>query len=48
VGEHGEQSAVRRAQPGPVGLLVLEQAKLLPEQGNLQILGPLCAATPGK
>jgi hypothetical protein len=31
-----------------VGLLALEQAKLLPEQGNLQVFDLLCAATPGE
>jgi hypothetical protein len=48
VGEHGEEGAIRRAQAGRSGLLALEEAELLAEQGDLQILGPLRAAAPGE
>jgi hypothetical protein len=41
MGERGEEHTICPAQPQRSGLLALEQAELLPEQGDLQVLGAL-------
>jgi hypothetical protein len=41
LGEYGEEHAVRSPQTRPAGRLALQQAELLPEQGDLQVLGSL-------
>jgi hypothetical protein len=44
VDQHGEEQAVRSSQGRPAGRLALQQAELLPEQGDLQVLGKLAEA----
>jgi hypothetical protein len=46
--DHGKEQAVRSAQPWRTSQLALEQAELLPEQGDLQVLGPFGAMTHGE
>jgi hypothetical protein len=44
VGKRGQEHAVRPVQLRRAGLLALQEAELLPEQGDLQVLGPLAMA----